>query len=262
MAGQQEVDIVIIIFGTLGMLILAMALVAFVILYQKKRLRMHAEKIERENLYQRELLNSIIEVREIEQKRIALDLHDNIGSRINGVKMRLNKSNITAEDINAANQELKELVKQVREISHDLLPPVLNEYGLNGALKNLCRRCFEESEIEVNCYVDEKIKLNFTPNESLALYRITQEIFNNIIKHANANKISLNSFLYDDYFVIQIEDNGIGFVAPKELDFKSKSLGLKNIASRIQQINATITYEKIDTQGTRVTIKLNNHANR
>ncbi|MBK9592610.1 MAG: hypothetical protein IPO32_14300 [Crocinitomicaceae bacterium] len=160
MVGQQEIDIVIIVFGTMGMLILALALVAFVILYQKKRVGMQIEQVQRENDYQKELLNSIIEVREKEQKRISLELHDNVGSSLNAIKMKLTKSQFSEGELEDLRLQLKDLVKQVRDISYDLLPPVLNEYGLNGAIKNLCRRISEQTGIDIKCHIEDS-KLAF-----------------------------------------------------------------------------------------------------
>jgi signal transduction histidine kinase len=257
MAGQQEIDIVVIVFGTMGMLILALALVAFVILYQKKRVSMEIEQVQRENEYQKELLNAIIEVREKEQKRISLDLHDNIGSSLNNIKMTLSKSNISDEDIVAVRFRIKNLVSQIRQISYDLLPPVLNEYGLNGAIKNLCRRISEQTGTDIKCHIeDEQIGL-FKPEIELAFYRITQELLNNILKHAQATSIKIYAGTKDDYYHIVIEDDGNGFIPPKKLDFQSSSLGLKNIASRIQQLNASIKFELLQPKGTRVELKRN-----
>lgn len=256
MAGQQEIDIVVIVFGTMGMLVLALALVAFVILYQKKRINMRIEQVQRENAYQRELLNAIIEVREKEQKRISLDLHDNIGSALNNIKMKLAKTQLGAADIDAIKIQIKDLVKQIRDISYDLLPPVLNEYGLDGAISNLCRRLSEQTEFTIECKSQKDRVENFTPETELALYRITQELLNNIFKHAGAGKIFVKTEIKDQYYYIIIEDDGKGFVPPEKLNFKSSSLGLKNIASRVQQINAMIKFELLEPKGTRTELKL------
>jgi signal transduction histidine kinase len=257
MAGQQEIDIVIIVFGTMGMLILALALVAFVILYQKKRVSMQIEQIQRENDYQKELLNSIIEVREKEQKRISLELHDNVGSSLNAIKMKLAKSQFSEIELEDVRSQLKDLVKQVRDISYDLLPPVLNEYGLSGAIKNLCRRISEQTGTDIKCHIEDSQIGLFKPEIELAFYRITQELLNNILKHAEAKTIKIYAGIKNDYYHITIEDDGRGFVPPKKLDFRSSSLGLKNIASRIQQLNANIKFDLIQPQGTRVEIKRN-----
>lgn len=255
MAGQQEIDIVVIVFGTMGMLILALALVAFVILYQKKRVSMQIEQVQRENDYQKELLNSIIEVREKEQKRISVELHDNVGSSLTAIKMKLTKSELGEKDLEAVRAQLKDLVKQIRDISYDLLPPVLNEYGLSGAIENLCRRIAEQTGTDIKCHIASAQIGLFKPDVELAFYRITQELLNNILKHAQAKSINIYAGVKDNYYEIVIEDDGNGFIPPKKLDFQSRSLGLKNIASRIQQLNASIKFELINPKGTRVELK-------
>lgn len=255
MAGKQEIDFVVLTLGTMGMLILALALVAFVVFYQKKRINMQIGQVQRENEYQKELLNSIIEVREKEQKRISLDLHDNVGSSLNAIKMKLAKSHFNETELEDLRAQLKDLVKQVRDISYDLLPPVLNEYGLNGAIQNLCRRIAEQTGMAIKCSIEDAQIGLFKPEIELAFYRITQELLNNILKHAQATDIKIFAGVKDGYYYILIEDDGNGFTPPEKLDFQSRSLGLKNIASRVQQLNANIKFELIKPKGTRVELK-------
>lgn len=254
MAGQQEVDVVIIVFGTMGMLILALALVAFVVFYQKKRVSQQNEHQKRENEYQRELTNAIIEEREKEQKRIALELHDDVGSTLTSIKMRLSKKDIGEHDIEEVREHLKDVVKQIRDISNDLLPPVLEELGLNGAIKNLCRRLAEQTKITFSTEIPLTKNEGLKKVDELAIYRIVQELLNNILKHANASKISVTIVSAGGQYKVMIEDDGAGFTPPARHDVLSTSLGLKNIASRVQQINAALTYELAAPHGTLVTL--------
>lgn len=255
MAGQQEIDITVIVFGTMGMLLLALGLVVFVVFYQKNRIRQQAEKAERENRYQRELLKAAIEVKEKEQERIAHELHDDIGSALTHIKMRLRKDHVEAEEIAKVRELLQEVVGQVRDISHALLPPVLDELGLNGAIRNLCRRLNEQGNIQIDCQVGQGRIEAFTKDTELAIYRIVQELLNNILKHAGATEISVKVELRSPYFILTIEDNGKGFVPPEKLDLQSRSLGMKNLASRVLQIDAELNYELRKPQGTRVILK-------
>lgn len=251
----QEVDITVLTFGTMGMLVMALALVAFIVLYQKKRINQQVEQARIENEYQRQLLNSTIEVREKEQKRIALELHDDIGSTLNGIKMKLSKRDITELEIADVRNLLKDVVKQVRDISHDLLPPVLNELGLNGAIKNLCRRFMEQTAITVEYDIPFTKFEGLKQEEELAIYRIVQELLNNIAKHARAKNVEVNIITTAKSYQVVISDDGIGFTPPAKHDVSTTSLGLKNIASRVQQINAQLKYEKKPQNGTTVTLK-------
>jgi len=254
MAGQQEVDSVILIFGTMGMLILALALVVFVVFYQKKRVNQQIKIAQRENEYQRELLNATIEIREKEQQRIAFELHDDIGSGLNAVKMHLSQKNLNESEIENAREQIKNLVIQVRDISNDLLPPVLNELGLNGAISNLCRRLSNQTQTNFQITIPSTELQELKKDIALAIYRIVQEILNNILKHAEANKIEVFVSNFTSKYVIIIQDNGKGFAPPDRLNVQSNSLGLKNIASRVQQIKAELKHELINPQGTKVTL--------
>jgi signal transduction histidine kinase len=254
MAGQNEIDFIIIALGTMGMLILALALVAFVVFYQKKRINQQNEMQKRETQYQRELLNATIEEREKEQKRIALELHDDVGSTLTAIKMRLGKTELTEDDINDVREHLKDVVKQIRDISNDLLPPVLEELGLNGAIRNLCRRLSEQTTIKFNPDIPQTRNANLRKDEELAIYRVVQELINNILKHAGATQINITVTSSEHQYKIVLEDNGKGFTPPQRHDLQSTSLGMKNIASRVQQINAEINYELVKPQGTLVTL--------
>jgi signal transduction histidine kinase len=254
MAGQNEIDFIVIALGTMGMLILALALVAFVVFYQKKRINQQNEMQKRETQYQRELLNATIEEREKEQKRIALELHDDVGSTLTAIKMRLEKKELTTKDINDVRDHLKDVVKQVRDISNDLLPPVLEELGLNGAIKNLCRRLSEQTTVKFQHEIPQNRTIELRKEEELAIYRVVQELINNILKHAGATQINIRVSSSDQQYKIALEDNGKGFTPPQRHDLQSTSLGMKNIASRVQQINAEIKYELLKPQGTLVTL--------
>ncbi|MBI3133490.1 MAG: hypothetical protein HYZ14_02335 [Bacteroidetes bacterium] len=252
MAGQQEIDISVVVFGTMGMLMLALSLVAFVVFYQRKRIKQQVISVQRENEYQRHLLNSIIEVREKEQKRIALELHDDIGSALNHIKMKLSRKEVDETTLTETRELLKEVVGQIRDISNDLLPPVLNELGLNGAIRNLCRRLSESTGIKIECNTNSGREEILPPDFKLAIYRITQELLNNILKHAKATEIAVTVEQTTFQYQLIIEDNGSGFVPPQQLNFQSKSLGLKNLASRVQQIDAELNYALRKQGGTRV----------
>lgn len=254
MAGQQEVDITVVIFGTMGMLMLALSLVAFVVFYQRKRIRQQQETLQRESVYQHQLLNSTIEAREKEQKRIALELHDDVGSALNHIKMKLSKKEIDEKTIAETRDLLKEVVGQIRDISNDLLPPVLNELGLHGAIRNLCRRLSESTGKSLVCSEELSQTEQLPGDYKLAVYRIAQELINNILKHANAEKIYIHTNFHNNNYQLIIEDDGDGFIPPEKLNFQSKSLGLKNLASRIQQIEGELHYQKLEPKGTRVTL--------
>ncbi len=238
----------LILCGVLGMLTLAIAIVVFILVYQKRLFaqKENIQKMERE--YQKDMLQFSFEAQEAERKRIASDLHDDIGSILSAAKIYVNQLNPSADQ--DSYQELKsestELIDnalvQIRNISHNLFPPNLEHVGFIQACEDLCLRIEKMKKIDV---VFDYVEVpRFSKQKELSLYRILQELTNNTLKHAEATKIKLKFRSKGDSFEFYYKDNGKGF------DFENKDkaeggLGMKSIESRANSINASI---EINTQ--------------
>lgn len=251
----------IVIFGTLGMLILAISIVAFVFIYQKKIIKrdLELQKIQAE--YQKELLKATIQGQEKERKRIAQDLHDDIGAMLSTIKLSLVKilrgkslENGETEKLINTKELIDETVDSVRKLSRDLLPATLDEFGLVHALQQLLDKINKNTQLDIDFQHNVKAP-RMDASTELSLYRIVQELCNNIIKHANATKIDI--FLIHDlqHLEIVIQDNGDGFM-PSSTSKSENSLGLKNIESRLSMINADIKYDLTPDRGTKVLISM------
>ena len=251
----------VVILGTLAMLVLAVTVVAFVFIYQKKLIQrdLKIEKMRAE--YQKDLLKATIHAQEKERKRISQDLHDDIGAMLSTIRLSLNgivKGQSLTDQQTGKIQNTKSLidetVRNVRRISHDLLPATLEEFGLSHAMEQLLQKIELNTNLEVEYHIEHEIpKLNKT--KELALYRIIQELCNNIIKHAEASKIEVWLTRNNDNLEIVIMDNGNGFYARTVDSRTSLGLGLKNIESRLSMIDADINYEPAPLKGTKVQIK-------
>ena len=185
----------VVILGTLAMLVLAVTIVAFVFVYQKKLIQrdLKIQKLKAE--YQKELLKATIQAQEKERKRISQDLHDDIGAMlstirlsINGMVKGLSLSEQQVGKVQNTKSLIDETVRNVRRISHDLLPATLEEFGLSHALEQLFKKIETNTNLEVEYQLDHDLP-KLDKAKELALYRITQELCNNIIKHANASSI-------------------------------------------------------------------------
>ena len=137
-------------------------------------------------------------------------------------------------------QMLDITIQQVRGISHRLLPPILEEYGLVNAIEGSCEKMNSDNlELQV-CFDAEYKRL---PNETeLALYRVIMELLNNIVKHSQATQAEVKFTQNNNLYEIRVSDNGVGF-DPTALNEKA-GLGLKNIKSRLSTINASIAYTR------------------
>ena len=255
MVGEQTNPIDTLIFGTLGMVILAMSLILFFFLYQKKIAKQLMLTKHLEIQQQRALLLASIQSKEKEQRRIAQELHDDVGSSLSALKLNLPTLSLNKEDKTFVNKQLNDLVLKVRRISNELLPSVLDELGFVNAIKNLASTMNNTLTTQISFTNKIEGNLNLTKDTELALYRITQEILNNIFKYAKAKQTDIILSSNGKSISLEIIDDGEGF-DPSTIELsKPESHGLNNIKGRIQQINAIIDYQ-LTEPGTKVIISL------
>jgi len=189
--------------AVIGMLILAVAIIFFFLIYQK-RLSDQQEKIKTLEIeYQKELLKAILEAQESERKRIASDLHDSVGSNLSAIRLYLNQ--LKQEDQSDYFDNVKKettgmidlTIENVRSITRNLLPSSLEQFGLIAALEDLCRRINELDNLKVRFQCQEDRRL--PPSAEIALYRVVQELINNTLKHAQAEHITVKVEMQDKF---------------------------------------------------------------
>lgn len=195
---------------------------------------------------QQKLLQATIETQEQERKRIAEDLHDGVGQSLIVFKNILSSST-SKEDL----QRFNEIIEEVRSVSHQMMPAALTKFGLTEALQDL----LSKNKLPFNCKFEATpLKERLSPNIEINLYRVVQELINNIIKHAEATEVEVQLYKSKNQLIITVEDNGIGFNMNNLV--KNKGIGISNIKSRLQTIHGEITYEKSYHSGTLVIIKV------
>lgn len=258
---EEEINISIIIFGSFAMALMALGVFLFSVAYQKKFIQQQLVAAQKENEFQQKLINAMVEVREKEQKRIAAELHDEVGSVLTAVRLQLAQPPLSLEQTNQLKEIIHNLVGRVRQISRDMMPPVLDQLGLANALNELCKRTRSLTQFNIHCETDSRIEPPLSKDVELAVYRICQELLNNIIKHAQAENISVKLVSIKDQISLIIEDDGKGFVPNAEIDFNSESLGMKNLAVRTGLIGAELRFSLRYPKGTRVEMILNSKPN-
>lgn len=255
MVGNKEIELTLVL-GTAAMLTLALFIIFFVVIYQR---RLHAKEREMNTLEmnaQRSLIEAVILAKEKEQKRMAQELHDGIGSALTALKMSLIQMNLNQEDKRQIDENIKAISVDVRRISNELMPSVLEEMGLQSALERLSRRIVESTGAECNYSRNIDLETLHSKPAQLALYRVVQELLTNIAKYAGATEITIEENLERGVYRLSLSDNGSGFVPSNEDLSKPGSLGLKNIKSRVQQVGGSIDYRKLSPQGTTVNIEI------
>lgn len=254
----------IMLLGTLGMVSLTLGIVFFVIFHQRKvtRFNMDLKKLEEDK--QQALLNASIKFQEEERNRIAADLHDDVGPLLATARLYLNENIINQEpaaqlqSIFSAKQIIDDAIQLIRNISHSMMPPTLKNFGLESALSDLFQKINGSGNLNASVrFHDYRTRLKL--EQELHIFRVVQELVNNIMKHSNAGFIHLtqNANATHSYFRLHHDGQGIIQTEFDRLNHTSGGLGLKNIASRVKVLNGRILFE-IDPSHTyyKVTIEV------
>lgn len=242
--------------GMLGMFLLGLAVVVFFVVYQRRLLRQQELNQQIKEEYQKDLLRATVDSREKERHRIAESLHDEIGALLTTSKLHLGQikpssaQNTVEERVQSSLDIISETIQSVRQISHDLKPPVLESLGLVAAIRSLIGKV--AGEVTVSC--DGPEGLTIPPDESLGCYRIIQELLQNALKHAQATEIHFDIRQSGRSLIIDYRDNGVGFDIAR-LNGKDAGLGLRNIESRLNLMEGHMEKVDNDAPGTHLIIK-------
>lgn len=196
---------------------------------------------------QKQIISSFLDGEEKERKRISIELHDNIGSKLSHLSHRLTDNPVSEE----IKENLYEIFKDVRNLSHQITPADFRMVGLKGAISDLANSIAEVTAINIEFHTYD-FKDNPGTKICLNLYRITQEALNNIVKHAKATHVDIQLIELDTHINLSIEDNGIGFDVLKPWN----GIGLQNIRTRAEQLNANISIDSNPGRGTTLLISV------
>ena len=245
----------VLFFGTVGMLVLAIGLVVFIVFHQRRVIRYQMQLQRMEDEQQKILLNASIRWQEEERQRIAADLHDDAGPLLATARLYLN-DNLVHQDVNTqlqsiynAKQIIDDTIQLIRNISHSLMPPTLKNFGLESAINDLFQKISGSGSINASSrFHDYRQRLR--PEQELLIFRVVQELINNILKHSNASFIHLTQNYSDNKFFLRLHHDGKGITHAdfERMNKSSLGLGLKNIQSRVKVLQADINFEKDQSQ--------------
>lgn len=248
---EQEIYLIIII-GIIVVLVLVISL--FMLYLFSNRYAMN-QKIE----LQKEMIQAMVFAQDNERKRIASDLHDEIGSKLNIIFMYLqqlnkneNTNNETSNSIIEVTKIVNSAIENTRKLSHDLLPPIIEEFGIVEALNELCSSLNKLDSLEISFSSKSNQKFISDKKNHLNLFRIAQELIKNSITHGKASKINMHLYFLSPNLNFAYKDNGIGF----KTNNISKGLGLKNIESRVQVMNGSWTFTSRPNKGFEAIIQI------
>lgn len=248
-----------IIYTFLAFLLMGGAVLVFVYFSRKKIIDQQIKNRDQEIAHQKTLINAIIETQEKERNRIAQDLHDDISSGLNVVAINchmLKTPNLDYNDQLKITNTILDLTSKVlqssRRIAHDLLPPVIEKFGLNEGIKELVGNINNTGEIKI-IYNNHVNLDNLSIDKHLHIFRILQELINNSLKHSNASKITIQFNQEGDHIKLHFYDNGKGFDITNSAH--KKGLGMKNIESRVSLLQAKLSVDSKLNQGTQFLIQ-------
>lgn len=251
-------------FGTIGMLALTIGLIVFIIFHQRKVIRYQLRLQRMEHDQQKLLLNASIRLQEEERQRIAADLHDDAGPLLATARLYLNENLVNLDktaqlqSIYNAKQIIDDTIQLIRNISHSLMPPTLKNFGLESAVNDLFQKISGSGSMNASSRFHDYRERLQAENE-LIIFRVIQELVNNILKHSNASFIHLTQNTSGDKFFIRLHHDGRGITQNdfNKLNKSNVGLGLKNIQSRLKVLHGKIFFEKDMSQTYyKVTIEL------
>ncbi len=211
-------------------------------------------------VYERRVLNAIIRTEEKERQRFSKELHDGLGPLLSSAKMsvsaldRMNEDPKQKELIQNTYLVIDEAVRSLRELSNNMNPNVLTNFGLARAVSSFINKLSAFSAVQVHFSTNLQER-RFDPDVEVILYRVVCEVVNNSLKHASASHIDLALMLTPaDEITIFFEDDGVGFVPEEVLNRAEGGMGLSNIFSRISSLKGDIQIDSAPGKGTRINI--------
>jgi two-component system, NarL family, sensor kinase len=236
----------------IGVMLLMVVSVLFAVIFSQRKKNQHRISMEKlREQQQNQLIEAAVRSEETERHRIAETLHDEVGAILSSAKLHLQgikESSMDEKDkklYEKGSELLNDVIQKVRGISHNLHSNILKEFGLNEAIRHFVRKITEGTLINADTKLDDNYKTE-NPENDISIYRMIQELINNILKYANATEFLMSSVLNGDELDLVIFHNGDGLSQEQfeELRYRKEGLGLKNIQNRIILLKGAIHFNR------------------
>lgn len=197
-------------------------------------------------------LRAMLKGEEFERSRMAKELHDGIGILLSSLKLGLDRVLGKGKKEQHLHKLVDKASSSLRRIAHNMMPETLMKFGLIAAIEDLC----DEINYGKNVHVDLQhfgVDPHIYENTAIQIYRILQELLNNVIKHAEASEVLVQLLQRNNRLFITVEDDGKGI---SQAAFKNPGHGLRNIESRVNYLNGKLTWDSSENKGTTVSIEI------
>lgn len=246
---EQEKQLVLIVTTGVVVLVTVFLIILFVI-FQRRKNKLLTDRVLEKKRFEREIIETQVEIREETLRNISWELHDNIGQLLTLAKIQVQHT-CCPEDMKEATDTLTKTLTEIRSLSKLINPEFINQIKLTQALdlevKRYNRLNYINSTLTING--EEKI---IQKKHSIIIFRILQEFASNSMKHAKAPSLNFTLNFKEKELEVIAEDDGVGFEIEK---VTNRGIGLQNMKSRAKLINAEINLDSIPKQGTTLKIK-------
>lgn len=238
-----------------GVLISILMLGSLIFIKRIFNIQKRMEELRKEN--ESRVLSAIVRTEENERLNFSKELHDGLGPLLSSVKMTISAcggSNLQMNEKVMANAEklIDESITSLKEISNNLSPHVLNNFGLKKAVRSFISKLPTVETLRINFDTNIDIQ-RFTYNVEVVLYRVICELITNSLKHAEARNVFISLMSDKNTITLDYMDDGVGFDSDL-IDLSAKGMGFSNIQSRIKSLNGTIEFYSKQNEGVRVNI--------
>lgn len=260
---SNQIDITVaVISATLALVSLGFFIILFVFFHKRKQ---HENQLERQNLenrYRQELLQTQLEIQEQTLKNISEEIHDNIGQVLSLTKLNLGtidfgNNQVVTQKVEASRQLVSKAIQDLRDLSRSLNTDYVVQMGLHRAVEYELELLQKAGKHQTALHTSGAA-YRLDNQKELILFRLIQEVLNNIMKHANATNVQVNIDFFQQQLILTVYDNGSGFDPQQYSDpgHLSKGMGLRNMQNRARMIGASFELHSEPGHGTTIKISL------
>lgn len=254
---DQEIYFAVIAGGAVMVMLVSIIIIA-VIKYQNRIYEHRKEQAQLHAKFSQTLLESQLEIQEQTLRHISTELHDNLGQvasliKINLFTIELNNIDKARDKIENTKELTKQLLSDIKSLSVSLSSDRIAKTGLSQALETEIERLNKTGQF-IATYTKAGSLPNLDNDKAIILYRMVQEVLNNMVKHSHAKKITVLLNSSEKFITLKLSDNGIGFSISEKMN--SGGAGLQNLQKRADLINASLYVQSSPGNGSETTIEL------
>ena len=256
---NQQINFpLLIVIGTITFLVFVVGIFIIIKAYQKSIIKNILEKQRLQSQFSQSLLQSQIEIQEQTLQHISRELHDNLGQVASLIKINLNTlllsdTQKTESKIEDTKDLTRQLIADIKSLSVSLGSDRISQVGLVKAIETELERLNKTGQFTAT-YELLGVVPEIDKDKSVILYRMAQEVLNNMVKHSRAKQISISLLVKDNILTLLFRDNGIGFDVEQQEN--GSGAGFRNLKNRALLINAKLHVQSVPGNGTSITIEL------